>query len=99
MKSSAVNGSPSEHLIPLPEIQDERSPAVLELEPLRDIRDRLLACVIPEQQTVRTRDGAIAIPAVAGSGEAAMPYAAIAADFMNGLDDQRLLWQSLLDRR
>src|SRR5207245_8481929 len=84
---------------PFAQVEDERAAIILELVATGHIWADLLAGEVPEQETVRTGDGAVAVPAITGAGKAAVPGAAVAADLVDRLDDQRLPGQALLAGR
>ena len=82
-----------------PQVHDPRAAAVLHLEALGDIRHDLVAGVVPEHQMVGARAAAEAVPEVGRPGEAAAPDAAVLADLVQRLDDQRVLADALGHRR
>src|SRR5439155_7365593 len=59
----------------------------------------LVAAEVPEQQVVRTAAAAEAVPLIAWPGEATPPGTAVLADLVEGLNDERVLREALLDRR
>jgi hypothetical protein len=71
---------------------------VAELPALGQRRPELGAGVVPEDQLV-ARDPAVAVLVVAWSGEGAAQGTAIGADSLEGLHDERLQGNPLLDRR
>ena len=70
-------------------MQKERAPAVLHLVALGDVGRDLVAGEVPEEQVVGARAAPVAVPEVGRPGEAASPRAAVLADLVEGLDDQR----------
>ena len=98
MKSSAVNGAPSDHFMPLRRNSVVRRPSALVSQPFATLGAILGARHVPEQQLVGGAH-AVAVLAVAGAEKAAPPGAAIFADAAQRLDHHRLLRDALLHRR
>src|SRR5262245_47301816 len=73
------------------ELDGEGLAAVADIVALSDVRDRLGTGVVPEEEVVRAGGGPVAVPLVARPGEAAPPRAAVLADLLDRLDDDRVL--------
>ena len=85
-------------LVALPQLDGEDAVVVAELPTLSQRRAELGAGVVPEDELV-AGDVAVAVLIVARSGEATAQRAAVGADALDGLHDQRFQRHPLLDRR
>src|SRR5207247_2762418 len=86
-------------LHPAAQVDEPRAPAVLHLEAAGEVRHRLVAGVVPEHQVVRPRAAAEAVPEIGRAREAGAPRAAVLADLLQWLDDERVLADAVGDRR
>src|SRR5262249_49931459 len=81
------------------QVHEPGASAVLHLEAPGEVRQGLVARVVPEHQMVRPRAAAEPVPEVRRAREAGAPRAAVLADLLQRFDDQRILADSLGHRR